>query len=101
MTASYDAPLRGYLPWQTGAPGTLPGGYRYRGQGDLVELNRRIMAGRTAASRFPVETHAGHGTNARARKHRRDGEKPCPSCLEAEARFRTPNPQGRKSRQAW
>jgi hypothetical protein len=25
-----------------------------------------------------------HGTDARARRHRRDGEKPCPACLDAE-----------------
>ena len=27
-----------------------------------------------------------HGTEARARRHRRDGEKPCEGCLEAEAK---------------
>ena len=26
-----------------------------------------------------------HGTEAAARRHRRDGEKPCPRCLTAEA----------------
>ncbi len=26
----------------------------------------------------------GHGTDARARRHRRNGEKPCPICLAAE-----------------
>lgn len=28
----------------------------------------------------------GHGTEARAMRHRRHGEKPCPSCLTAENR---------------
>lgn len=94
------AALRGSLPWATSGLTPAPGGYLYQGKPDLARLNRQIMAERPA-TRNPAGTHAEHGTNARARKHRRDGEKPCEACREAEARARTPNPQPRKSRQGW
>jgi len=32
---------------------------------------------------------AGHGTEARARRHYRDGEKPCPACYEGQRQART------------
>jgi len=43
-----------------------------------------------------------HGTEARARKHWRDGEKPCARCREAErqAHDRRTNPTGRTRSQA-
>lgn len=44
-------------------------------------------------------TH-GHGTEARARKHYRDGEKPCPACREAAAYAYTWRKQQRKRRHA-
>lgn len=34
-------------------------------------------------SRVPSWLRKGHGTEARARRHYRDGEKPCKACREA------------------
>lgn len=41
----------------------------------------------------------GHGTEARARKHYRDGEKPCPACREGQALAQSYREQQRKRRQ--
>lgn len=64
-------------------------GYLYRGRPGLEELNARIMADRAAnGTTEPGQrgTISGHGTDARARRHRAQGEKPCPACAKAEAR---------------
>lgn len=53
-------------------------------------------------SRRPPWLREPHGTEARARRHYRDGESPCPACREAEraARRRRKNPEGRTRSEA-
>jgi hypothetical protein len=51
-----------------------------------------------SGTRGRPRTH-GHGTEARARKHYRDGEKPCPACREALASACWWREQERKRRQ--
>ncbi len=73
--ARYEAAsIRGFLPWMPGTSAPLKPYVR----GNLVELNTRIMAERTAGVRTP-DSRA-HGTANRYRKHLRDGEVPCVPC---------------------
>ena len=41
----------------------------------------------------------GHGTEARYKRHRREGEPACPACLEAAAREAVRRKQERRARQ--
>ena len=64
-------------------------GYLYRGQPGLEAVNAQIMKARTGGGPAPRgkwadAVRAGHGTDARAKRHRREGERPCRMCLVAE-----------------
>lgn len=64
------------------------GGYVWRGDPALVELNQQIMAARPDPGRPKYgRGEAPHGTDAAYRRHRH-GEDACPACVEA-ARLRS------------
>jgi hypothetical protein len=62
--------------------GALTG--RYGVFGGLDPAQRAVLA-KERGLETPAAYHPGHGTEARAQVHRRDGEKPCGACLTAEA----------------
>lgn len=75
-------------------------GYLYRGRPGLEEINAQIMAERArngTTERYQHGRMAGHGTDARAQRHRREGQKPCASCLAAERREKRRRDENRKA----
>lgn len=78
-------------------------GYLWHGKPELEEINARIMAARTADGKIEIGQRGlrpGHGTDARATQHRREGEKPCPMCLAAERREHRRRQEARTEREA-
>lgn len=69
---------------------THRGGYLWRGDPALAELNRQILAAR-AHPEVPKYGNTGsraeapHGTPGAYRRHRRNHERPCEACKAAEA----------------
>lgn len=75
-------------------------GYLWHGKPDLERINAEVMAARASVGRSDIGQRIAsrpvHGTDARYKQHRREGEEPCAACRVAASRERKRREENRR-----